>query len=207
MREVSSVRRKKRRFRLKKGTVFVLFLLVLILTAILLSRCESMRVSMQKQQYPIKYQEIVEEYAKEFGVDKYLVYSVIKAESKFDQYAVSGAGARGLMQLQDETAKECAAKLNRQITVPDDLYDPDTNIMLGCYYLSHLTKLFDGDVEKAVMAYNGGPGNVSKWLNDETLSDGKGGLSTIPFGETENYVKNVMSAYQTYKKLYQKTED
>ena len=203
MREVSNRRRRKRRFRLNKMAVFLLFLVVLVSVAVLLSRCDSMRTGMQKQQYPIKYQEIVEEYAKEFEVDKYLVYSVIRVESKFDQYAVSGAGAKGLMQLQDETAEECAAKLKKQVKVPDDLYDPEVNIMLGSYYLSHLIQLFDGDIEKAVMAYNGGPGNVKKWLDDETLSDGKGGLATIPFGETENYVKSVLSSYKMYQKLYQ----
>ena len=151
--------------------------------------------------YPIKYQDSVEKYAKENGLDPYLIYAVIWAESKFDPNAVSSENARGLMQLMDETARECADRLQVEIQIPDDLYDPDTNIMLGASYLKRLMDHYD-DLNLVLMAYNGGWGNVRKWLNDEELSDGNGGLTEIPFEETEKYVKRVLRAYDRYKQLY-----
>lgn len=157
----------------------------------------------ERTQYPIKYSSSVEKYAEKYELDPYLVYALIKQESKFDPYATSSANARGLMQVQDETAEFCAKRMKIKITLPDDLYQPDTNIQIGCYYLKHLLSQYNGDLKTAVTAYNGGPGNVEKWLNDENLSDGKGGIANIPFGETKNYVKNVLSYYETYKNIYQ----
>lgn len=157
----------------------------------------------QKTQYPTKYSTYVEKYAEEYELDPYLVYALIKQESKFDPYATSSANARGLMQILDETAEFCAKRIGIKITIPDDLYQPEINIQIGCYYLRHLLDLFDGDLKTAVTAYNGGPGNVEKWLQDDELADGNGGIANIPFGETENYVKNVLSYYETYKNIYQ----
>lgn len=158
--------------------------------------------SIAKQQYPIKYKEYVEKYSRKYDLDKYLVYAVIRTESKFDQYAVSSAGAYGLMQLQEETASDCARKLKMKVALPDDLYDPDINIHLGTYYLSWLLKRYDGNIDLAIAAYNGGIGNVDSWLNDNRYSDGSGGLKNIPFGETENYVTGVSASYAKYKEIY-----
>lgn len=158
--------------------------------------------NLTKQQYPIKYQNLVEKYSKKYDLDKYLVYAVIKTESKFDQYAVSQAGAYGLMQLQSETASDCARKLKIDVDLPDDLYEPDINIHLGTYYLSWLLDKYDDDIVLAVAAYNGGIGNVDSWLNDSRYSDGSGGLKNIPFGETANYVTGVTASYEKYKEIY-----
>ena len=196
--------KKKRRsyvFRGGKGCIFFLLLAVLVLAAVGLRGCTGLKDSVLRQQYPVKYQDFVEEYAKEFALDADLVYAIIRTESRFDPYAVSNAGAKGLMQLQDETARDCAEKLQQDIQIPDDLYDPQINIMLGCYYFSHLLEQFDGDLDHAIMAYNGGPGNVRKWMQDDTLS-GQDGVHTIPFEETENYVRRVKDAYQIYQNLY-----
>lgn len=154
-----------------------------------------------QMQYPMNYREIVEKYAVQNDLDPYLVYAVIKTESRFDTEAVSHAGAHGLMQLMEETAQDSAKKLKISVQLPEDLHDPDKNVMLGTCYLKSLLKSYDS-LELALAAYNGGTGNVQKWLKDETLSDGKGGLAQIPFEETEKYVKKVMHAYEQYKSLY-----
>ena len=158
-----------------------------------------------KKIYPIEYQEYVEQYADEYGIDRYLVYSVIKVESNFDPHAISNARARGLMQLMDKTAEECNQKGNFGYTIPADLYNPQKNIQLGCFYFSSLMDSY-GDMELAITAYNGGTGNVNKWLDDKELSDGNGGLSDIPYTETKEYVKKVVKTYEIYNKLYKTDE-
>lgn len=154
-----------------------------------------------KKVYPVKYQEYVEKAAEEYGLDRYLVYSVIKAESNFDPDAISNAGAKGLMQLMDKTATECNVKGKFGYNIPDDLYEPEKNINLGCFYLSYLMNTYE-DMELAITAYNGGTGNVKKWLKDENFSDGEGGLSNIPYSETKMYVEKVKRTYDMYNKLY-----
>lgn len=151
--------------------------------------------------YPVKYQSYVEKYSEEYGIDKYLVYSIMKVESGFDPKAVSNVGAKGLMQLMDDTAAECNRKAGFGYIIPDDMFDAEKNIRTGCMYLKTLMEIY-GDTELAVTAYNGGTGNVKKWLKDSQLSDGEGGLSEIPYTETKNYVKKVLKAYDRYISLY-----
>ncbi len=152
--------------------------------------------------YPIKYQALVEEYSEEFELDDTLVYAIIHTESKFDPYAVSSADAKGLMQLRDETAIDCAKSLKIKNFIPDQLFEPAINIRLGCCYLNKLIKRYNGNLENAVAAYNGGPGNVDAWLKNDKYSNGNDGLSYIPFTETRNYVKKVMEAQRRYTELY-----
>lgn len=148
--------------------------------------------------YPTKYKEAVDKYSAEFNVDRSLIYSIMKNESGFSETAVSHKNAVGLMQITPETAEWIAEKIN----VTDySLADPEDNIRFSCWYIEYLCRNF-GSLETAVAAYNAGEGNVKKWLNDARYStDGKN-LSAIPFGETEKYVVNVMSAYNIYNKLY-----
>ena len=75
------------------------------------------------------------------------------------------------------------------------------NIRFGCWYLKYLLDSFSGNRKTAVAAYNAGPGNVRKWLNDENYSKG-GELDSIPFKETAQYVERVQRAYDKYTKLY-----
>jgi soluble lytic murein transglycosylase len=82
------------------------------------------------------------------------------------------------------------------------LYDPEISIRYGTYYLRYLYQKFDCNWDTALAAYNGGEGNVAKWLADPKYSDGEGNLTDIPFTETEKYVKKVNDAIETYKKLY-----
>ncbi|MBE7011053.1 MAG: lytic transglycosylase domain-containing protein [Ruminococcaceae bacterium] len=152
--------------------------------------------------YPIKYEESVEKYAEEYELDKYLVYAIIKTESKFDEKAVSDAGAVGLMQIMEDTAKECNDKGNFGYNIPDMLSEPDVNIRLGCYYFSELVKQFDENTDLAIMAYNAGPENVEKWRKNPEFYDGSGGLKSTPFEETNQYLEKVMKNYERYKEIY-----
>lgn len=151
--------------------------------------------------YPIEYEEYVETYSREYGLDKHLVYAVIHTESKFDPNAVSTAGAVGLMQLMVDTASECNKKGKFGYNIPEDLNNPEVNIRIGCYYLSELLNNF-GDTKIALISYNSGIGNAYKWLDDEQYSDGEGGIDITPFKETNDYVDKVLRSYKRYKEIY-----
>ena len=85
----------------------------------------------------------------------------------------------------------------------DAIFDPEINIKIGCWYLNKLYKEF-GRLDLVIAAYNGGSGNVNKWLNDDSYSkDGKS-LDLIPFEETSMYVKKITKNYKMYNKLYSK---
>lgn len=156
--------------------------------------------------HPFKYEQIVRNYAHEYRLDPLLVAAVINVESKFDPNAESNKGAKGLMQLMDETALWGSGETGMKTFESEQLFIPEINIRLGCWYLSRLLSQYDGNTAIALAAYNGGSGNVAKWLQDPLYSkDGKN-LETIPFRETDAYVERVMKQYASYQELYGKTQ-
>ena len=137
--------------------------------------------------FPTKYANFVEKYSKEYGVDKNLVYAVIRCESSFNPKAKSRKGAMGLMQLTPSTASWCAQLLC--IAYEDEnLFEEEYNIRIGTYYLSYLSSRFS-EPSHVIMAYNAGEGNVKKWL------DNNGEV----FNETATYLNRVKLAYTVYK--------
>lgn len=182
-------------FKLRKALlVSVLFITIFILI--------NNSTTMIRMAYPVKYSETVELYSKKFGVDPNLVYAVIKAESNFTADAVSKKQAVGLMQITKTTGAWGARTLKLDNYSFDSLYDPEINIMIGCWYLSTLMQEFDNDLQLVLTAYNAGSGNVNQWLVDKRYSGDGGSLSDIPFNETHKYVKKVNEYYGVYKKLY-----
>ena len=157
----------------------------------------------RKKLYPLGFKDAVIETASEYGLEPALVFAVIKTESGFDENAVSAKGAKGLMQITDETGAYIAAKLR---IVTYDLFEPRTNIRFGCYYLRYLLDGFT-DVKTAVAAYNAGEGNVRNCLADKKYSDDGVTLKDIPFKETERYTEKICESFGKYKKLYGKLLD
>ncbi|MCS7165796.1 MAG: lytic transglycosylase domain-containing protein [Candidatus Calescibacterium sp.] len=127
-----------------------------------------------------KYDSIICEASQKYNIDPNLIKAVIKKESNFNPKAQSEAGAKGLMQITDITAKHLRVK---------NPFDPKQNIMGGAKYLAQLLDQFNNDLELAIAAYNAGPGNVKKY----------GGIP--PFKETQHYVQKVLEFYENYKKL------
>lgn len=170
--------------------------IVIILFAALFIESDSFKTII----YPKKYSSYVEKYANQFNIDENLVYSVMKAESKFDKNAISRKGAKGLMQISDITRDWAIDELQLGNI---DIYDPEVNIKIGCWYLNKLYKEF-GSLDLVIAAYNGGSGNVSRWLkNSEYSNDGKK-LHSIPFRETSSYVNKVKNNYEHYNEIYSK---
>ena len=158
--------------------------------------------TMEKHIYPRKYSNFVEKYSAEFGVPENIIYAVIKTESDFERTAASSSEppALGLMQLTEETYEWVSGKLKESPSA-FEIYDPETNIKYGVWYLSYLYARFD-NWDTAFAAYNAGPGNVSKWLKDEEYSSDGETLFYIPFKETRNYLKKVNKQTEIYRNLY-----
>lgn len=149
--------------------------------------------------FPRGYSQYVDRYCAMYGIDENLAYAVIHTESGFDSDAQSHLGACGLMQLMPDTFDWLQSKQGGG--EDEDIFDPETNIRYGVYYLSLLMEKFD-DERLAVAAYHAGMGRVSQWLSDQALSpDGKT-LQSIPFSDTEYYVRKVELAKRVYDTLY-----
>lgn len=153
--------------------------------------------------YPLKYENYVERYSRENGLDKYFVYAVIKTESGFKPDVVSNVGARGLMQIMEDTFEWVKFKQDDETAVYYDMYDPQTNIKYGCYLLGYLMEEF-GDIETAAAAYHAGRGKVNEWLSDSSVSSDGVHLDTIPIPDTAHYVSKITKAVEIYTRLYDK---
>lgn len=186
----------------KKLTLIVFLVIVIIIGALYINKKQ-----IQKKMYPTTYLETILENSKKYNLDPYLVLAVIKAESDFRVDAVSNQDARGLMQITPDTGKWIWEKMGNKDFKGDELFDPQTNIKMGCWYLDNLSKEFNSNRTLVLAAYNGGRGNVNKWLKDPSLSkDGKT-LDVIPFKETDEYVKKIKVNYEMYKKIYSSLEE
>lgn len=155
--------------------------------------------------YELAYPQLFEKYvikeAEEYKLDPALIWAVIREESHFRYDAVSKAGAIGLMQIMPATGKDIASRMGLSIT-DNDLFKPEINIMLGAFYINSMMNMFNGDIDKALAAYNGGPGNVKKWLESGLMTSEEDFPTAISFSETQEYVTKVRNAYFIYKWLY-----
>ncbi len=152
--------------------------------------------------YPYPYQDEVRACAEAYQVDSDLVMAVIKAESNFNQEAVSHRGAMGLMQIMPSTAEWIAEQMEDGSFSREKLFDPELNIRYGIWYLAELQKEFDDNTVLVLMAYNAGRGTVKAWMEENHWDMSFHNVEAIPFGETREYVKRVMKHREKYRKLY-----
>jgi soluble lytic murein transglycosylase len=146
----------------------------------------------ERIRYPLRYESIVRDHARNYGLDPALLAAVIYAESKFDASARSDSGALGLMQLTPDTAQGIAIRTGGTAFRVDDLLDPELNVRYGSWYLRHLFQKY-GDERLVLAAYNAGQGNVDRWRRD---GDG------IAFPETRAYVDRVEELKGIYREAY-----
>lgn len=178
--------RKKGHFPYLKTFIFCVFMAVLVVFTIIYF-------------YPVKYAGIINKYSKKYNLRPEFIYAIINTESGFDAKEVSPKGARGLMQIMKSTAEWAASNENIEDFDYDNIYDPELNIHIGCWYVSWLNDKFDSNKTLVLAAYNAGTGNIAKWLSSDEYSDDGKSLSKIPFKETNDYVKKVTYAEKFYK--------
>jgi soluble lytic murein transglycosylase len=179
-----------------------LIIVVLMIVAVVVVA----RYIVKESFFPYKYQEYVDACSTEYNLDPLFVLAVIKTESKFDDDAHSHKNAVGLMQITIETGEWAATEMKLSKFSKDDLYDEEYNIRMGCWYLRRLNDTFEGDLDLTIAAYNAGPTNVKKWLEDEKYSSNGKSIDYIPFGETKKYVDKVDTYYHIYQYLYSEEE-
>lgn len=151
----------------------------------------------------VTWQDAIEQYAAEYNLQPAFVTAIIRNESSFRTNAESSVGARGLMQLMPDTAEWIAGKLNDRTYTFDRMYDAETNIRYGCWYLGYLSRLFHGDAELVSAAYHAGQSTVTQWLSDRTKSaDGVSlDLDRLTDGPTKQYIGRVTQTYGIYQSL------
>ncbi len=152
------------------------------------------------KKHPREYSDIVEKYSEEYGVPEYIIYAVILEESGFVSNYVSETGEIGLMQLSEETFSDLLTitKDNLEVGI---LYDPDTNVKYGTYYLSHLYIKYNR-WSTVYAAYHTSEAVVDDWMSFEENLDESGNLAEIPDEEAAQYCETIESQAEMYKELY-----
>jgi hypothetical protein len=151
-------------------------------------------------QFPLEYSLFIDEYSKRDSVHDYVMYGLVRQESAFDPSIVSSAGAIGLSQLMPETAKDIAALLKMKTF---DLNDPRTNISIGSYYFARLNKKL-GSVSKALIGYNAGITHTKEWSKAYADLPQDFLVEAIPYAETRDYMRKVISSSLVYGYFYKK---
>lgn len=158
-------------------------------------------VAYQTSRQKIAYQDEIKKYSDKYNMDPLLIASIIKVESDYDNGAHSNQNAKGLMQLLDASAKHSAELIGEEY-YPDKLKDVDYNLNLGVGYFNYLYKYYN-NVDLALAAYNGGIGNVDKWINEKKIDKHDPDPTKIPVEETRQYVIKINSNYDLMKVFYE----
>lgn len=180
-----------------------------LMNAYLTKAADAKRDNYQRivQEHPLYdvYLPLVERYAAQYNLQPAYVCAIILNESSWRPTAESHIGTRGLMQLKEDTADWINTNY---LHIPGYtfqlLWDPETNIRFGCWYLHYLSRLFSGDPVAVTAAYHAGQGSVAGWLADTAISeDGRSiPISRIPIRQTRDYAEKVMSSFAIYDALY-----
>lgn len=142
--------------------------------------------------YLAPYRDVLQAHIRENGLDEAWVYGLMRQESRFATNAKSNVGAAGLMQIMPSTARWVAKRLGLKSYRDSLIHQLDTNLKLGTYYMKSVLSAFDDSPVLASAAYNAGPARARKWRSEQAL-EGAIYAETIPFDETRDYVKKVMS--------------
>lgn len=184
---------------MKNKKIIVVTLLFILIVFVFLFKDNLLKIL-----YPKTYQEIVSVYEEKYNVEANLIFAVIKAESNFNERAISNRNAIGLMQIMEETAKDVAKKNDIEINfdnLQEELCDVYKNIEIGTCYLSTLIQKYQNK-EVALAAYNAGTGTVDGWIEKGIIQKDGTDIENIPYKETNNYVRKILRDYKIYEDLY-----
>ncbi len=156
-----------------------------------------------EQRFPMPHKTAVLQRAAQIGLDPAYVYGLIRQESRFIMDAQSGVGAAGLMQVMPPTARWTAKKIGLTSFKPNQINDRDTNIVIGTAYLKLVLDNFDGSMPMAAAAYNAGPSRPRSWRGQSgaPMLEAAIWAENVPFAETRDYVKKVLSNTTNYAAL------
>lgn len=152
--------------------------------------------------YPWPYLDLFSREAYRQGIQPALLVAMAQQESGFGPTAVSPVGARGILQLMPRTAASVAASQGLKAPTAKELNQPPLNMRLGAAYLRDMLDTFQGDVVRAVAAYNAGPGAIQRWNRKLGDVDADVWVEEIPYDETRDYVRIVLRNYAGYRALY-----
>jgi soluble lytic murein transglycosylase len=193
-------RRSRRSTILRRRALLVLAVagLAAVVAAAVLPRVDD---AVREITLPLRHEDVIRQQAAEKNLDPSLIAAVIYTESHFrDQ--TSHAGAKGLMQITPTTAKYIARLSGGSAFQLEDLSDPQVNIAYGSYYLRYLIERYGGNEVLALAAYNGGEGNVDRWIGEASAEERALKVADIPFPETKAYVRKVEAAKRDYRTKY-----
>jgi soluble lytic murein transglycosylase len=193
-RQVALRRRRRRRVSVTLGVALLSALLALVVLPRLPDAVRELTL-------PLSHEDIIRQQAEAKDLDPSLLAAVIYAESRFrDQ--TSHAGARGLMQITPRTAHYIARLSGGTKFEQGDLATPQINISYGAFYLRYLLERYGGNTVLALAAYNGGEGNVDRWIAEASVAERAFAIDEIPFAETREYVSRVLDARTSYRDRY-----
>lgn len=183
-----------------RHTVFTALAVLAALGILLMS---VFRTQIARAEYPCRYAEYVTYYAAKYDIDPLMLYSFIRTESNFDPAAQSDAGARGLMQITEVTFDWIKTKIapDEDLTF-DDLFDPETNIRFGSYFVAYCLLRYDNHLATAAAAYHSGVGTVDGLLADPACSPDGQTLTHYPYPQMRRYVHKITTGYQRYQEIY-----
>jgi len=157
--------------------------------------------------YPKAFSSQVDKFSKDFSVPSELVWGIMRAESQYRKDAISPVGALGLMQVMPFTGYRVANLLGEKDFQPRQLLEPGAAIKMGSRYLQRLMVKFDNTIPLVAAGYNAGPHRVKNWLASFGHLETDEFIEHIPFLETRNYVKKVVSNCHVYSQLYGNKRD
>jgi len=160
------------------------------------------QVTQMAASFPAPYRQSILRASKQQGLDPRFILAIIRQESVFKPLAKSPAGARGLLQLTVDAAQKYAALAGLNALRENQLYQPETSIMVGGAYLAELARMFPDKLEAVAASYNGGEDNVARWVKRARQKDPGVFTAEIGFDETKAYAQKVMSNYRAYRQLY-----
>lgn len=191
---------------IKRKKSFVVLTAIIVLLILIIIAGAAVNI-INKANHPIKFQEYVEKYTIEYNLDNYLLYAFICTESGFDSEAVSNLGARGLLQITEETFVWIKSKIaNDEELTFDDMFNPEISIRFGAYYIAQSLMRYENDISTAAAAYHSGWGTVDKLLKDAQYADDGQILIEFPYNQMNRYVHKINKNYNKYLKLYDNKE-
>jgi soluble lytic murein transglycosylase len=155
-----------------------------------------------KLAFPIPYRADLEKYAKQNGLDPFLMAALIRQESEFNPKAVSVANARGLTQIEPATGRELSRRLKVTPYSTPRLFQPAVSLQLGSYYLKSMADHLNGHWEAALAAYNAGLSRAHAWLSWGEFREPAEFIETVPFTQTRGYIQTVLRNADVYRRLY-----